>query len=98
MVIVAVGDDTVGSTRLSGGIQLVPFSLPTTCENLEGCIDPLTITWEWEGGAASEGVEQGWSLTGVTTAPPGGRPVAFAFGEISSHKVVDGRPSPVGFC
>lgn len=93
-VIVAVGDATVGSTRLFGRFQLVPFSLPTTCENPEGCTEPLTITWEWEGGAASEAVEQGWSLTGVTTAPPGGRLVPFAFGEGSTTRSSMDDPHP----
>lgn len=93
-VMVAVGDAIVGSTRLFGPSQLVPFSLPATCENPEGCTEPLTITWEWDGGIGSETVEQGWSLTGVTTAPPDARPVPFTFGEGSTTRSSLDDPHP----
>jgi hypothetical protein len=79
-VTVQLGDVQLASAGLTGRLQGMPVTLPTTCDDPDGCVEPLTFQFEWEGGDPSTVVDQAWSLTGVAIAPKDGPAAPLAFG------------------
>jgi len=62
---VRLGDVQVTSTGITSRLQLVPITLPATCDDPGGCIEPLTFQFDWEGGdppmaSTRPGQSPGW--------------------------------------
>ena len=79
-VTVRLGDVQVESTRLRDRLQFLPIVLPRTCADPQGCTEPLTVQFEWEGGDPADVIDQAWSLTGIAIAPEDGPAGPVVFG------------------
>jgi hypothetical protein len=79
-LLVHLGDVQVATTQLRRRLQLVPITLPTTCDDPGGCVEPLTFQFDWEGGDLSNVIDQAWSVTGVAIAAKDGPAAPLSFG------------------
>ena len=79
-VTVRLGDVLVESTMLRDRVQFLPIALLRTCADPQGCTEPLTVQFEWEGGDPAEVIEQAWSLTGIAVAAKDGPAAPVVFG------------------
>ncbi len=91
-ITVRLGDVPVESTRLRDRLQLLPIVLPRTCADPQGCSEPLTVQFEWEGGDPADVINQVWSLSGIAVAAKDGPAAPVVFGPESRTGLATDAP------